>query len=245
MFQFNDNRFTHMPFACPDENGNPKEFCCIPVNGVWKLYHFTGKRWQRIKTGLPAEVFECGPCAEYEDGMWKISFIAGGGKKDPRFRLYRMYGLTGKPMVQEFADVGFVRKDHVVYGGRRGPLTIVEPGRAVILDFPDTEFLYRVSFNPGNPNQLLISGQYPGGEIFSWAYQPGMKKLYEIVADGVPAYKCAFYDDNCFYARRDGGFEERHIVKAEQLVMNELSAEKHITEKEERTYSPSNNPEFE
>jgi len=245
MFTFNDNRYTHMPFACPDATGKPKEFCCILTDGVWKLYHFTGKRWKRIKTGLPDDAFECGPCAEFEDGMWKLSFVAGGAKSDRKFKLYRMLGFDGEPMVQTPADVGFVWKDRVVSDGRRGPITMVEPGRTVTLTLTGVEYVYRVSYDPFQPNRLLISGQFPGGEIFSWAYQPGMKKLYEIVADGVPAYKCAFYEDDCYYAKREAGFEERRIVKTESLVMNELPAEEHIVEAETFTYARSENPEFE
>ncbi|MGE4300661.1 MAG: hypothetical protein AB7F40_03555 [Victivallaceae bacterium] len=245
MFDFNDSRYTHMPFAALDADGNPKQFCCIQNNGLWKLYHFTGHKWKRLKTGLPDDAFECGPCAEFEDGMWKVSFVAGGAKSNRRFRLYRMYGFNTEPMVQGFVDAGFVRKYHVVYAGRRGPITIVEPGRTVTLVLPGVEFLYRVSYDPFQPNRLLISGQFSGGEIFSWAYQPGMKKLYEVVADGVPAYKCALYEGDCYYAKREAGFEERHIVKAGSLVMNELPAEEHIVETEEFTNARPENPKFE
>ena len=107
------------------------------------------------------------------------------------------------------------------------------------------EFLYRVSYDPFQPNRLLISGQFPGGEIFSWAYQPGMKKLYEVAADGVPAYKCAFYEGDCYYAKREAKFEERHIFQAESLELNELPAEEHIVETEEFTYARPENQEFE
>ncbi len=245
MFTFNDNRYTHMPFACPDGNGNPEEFCCIPVSGVWKLYHFTSKRWKRIKTGLPDDAFECSPSAEFEDGMWKISFIAGGAKSAREFKLYRMLGLDAEPMVQVSADVGFVWKDRVVHAGRRGPITVMELGRTVTLALQGVEFLYRVSYDPFQPNRLLISGQFPGGEIFSWAYQPGMRILKEVIADGVPAYKCAFYRGDCYYAKCEAGFEERHIVKAESLELNDLPAEKHIAETEEFTYVRPENPEFE
>ena len=245
MFMFNDSRYTHMPFACPNAAGTPEEFCCIQIGGVWKLHHFTGRRWKRIKTGLPADAFECGPCAEFEDGMWKISFVAGGAKSARQFKLYRMLGLNAEPMVQVAADVGFVWKDRVVYAGRRGPVTIVEPGRTVTLALPGVEFLYRVSYDPSQPNRLLISGQFPGGEIFSWTYQPGMKKLYEVVADGIPAYKCAFYEGNCYYAKREAGFEERRIVKAESLVMKELPTEEYIVETETFTHARPENPEFE
>ena len=100
MFDFTDMRYTHMPFAAPGENGEPEQFCCIQIDGLWKLYHFTGQKWKRVKTGLPADATECGPCAEFADGIWQLSFIAGGWKGDRRFRLYRMYGLNAKPMAQ-------------------------------------------------------------------------------------------------------------------------------------------------
>jgi len=233
-----------MPFACPDADGNPKEFCCILTGGAWKLHHFTGKRWKRIKTGLPDDAFECGPCAEFEDGMWKLSFIVGGAKSARQFKLYRMLGFDAEPMVQVAADVGFVWKDRVVHAGRRGPITIIEPGRTVTLTLNGVEFLYRVSYDPFQPNRLLISGQFPGGEIFSWAYQPGMKKLYEVFADGVPAYKCAFYGD-CYYAKREAAFEERRIVRASDVRLVDLNTEQFITETEEPVYARPENAEFE
>jgi len=245
MFTFNDSRYTHMPFAAVGPDGNAEEFCCIPVSGVWKLYHFTGHKWKRLKTGLPADAFECGPCAEFEDGMWKISFVAGGAKSDRQFKLYRLLCFDAEPMVQAAADVGFVWKDRVVHAGRRGPVTIVEPGRTITLTLSGVEFLYRVSYDPFQPNRLLISGQFPGGEIFSWAYQPGMRILKEVIADGVPAYKCAFYEGDCYYAKRESGFDERHIVKADTLELNDLPAEEHIVETEEFTYARPENPEFE
>lgn len=127
------------------------------------------KKWKRIRTGLPEDATECAPCADFEDGIWKISFIAGGWKGDRRFRLYRMYGLHGEVMAQQFADVGFVHKNCVAYASRRGPLFLVEPCRRIILTFHGVEFLYRVSYDPFEPNRLLISGQYPGGEIFPGA----------------------------------------------------------------------------
>lgn len=244
MFDFNDNRYTHMPFAAPDANGNPKEFCCIQNGGLWKIYHFTGQKWKRVKTGLPADATECSPTAEFEDGIWKISFVAGGWKTDRRFRLYRMYGLHSQPMIQTFADVGFVRKDQVCFGSRRGPVIIREAGRTVTLNFQNVAYLYRVSYDPFQPNRLLISGEYPGGEIFSWTYQPGMKLLKAVFADGVAAYKCAMYDGTCCYAGRTDGFEDRRIRKAQTLEFTGLPAEKYIIETEELTPNHAN-PEFE
>ena len=244
MFEFTDKRFTHMPFAAPGENGEPEQFCCIQNDGLWKLYHFTGRKWKRVRTCLPADATECGPCAEFVDGGWQLSFIAGGWKGDRRFRLYRMFGLNTEPMAQTFADVGFVRKDQVCYGYRRGPVIIREPGRTLTLNFHDVDYLYRVSFDPQQPNRLLISGQYPNGEIFSWTYKPGMRLLKSVLADGVAAYKCALYNGDCYYAERIEGFEDRRIRKAQILEYSDIPAEKHISETEEFTQN-NENPEFE
>ncbi len=245
MFDFNDSRYTHMPFAVPDVDGQPKEFCCIQNDGLWKLYHFTGYKWKRLKTGLPADTTECSPTAEFEDGVWKISFIAGGWQGDRRFRLYRMYGFNSEPMAQGFADAGFVHKDRVVLADRRGPIVITEPGRKITLSLHGVEFIYRVSYDPFQPNRLLISGQYADETIFSWAYQPGMGILRNVIADGVPAYKCAFYGGECYYAQRQVGFEERHIFRASDVRFVDLNAEQFITESEEPVYARPENTEFE
>jgi hypothetical protein len=155
-----------------------------------------------------------------------------------------MLGLNSEPMVQTFADVGFVRKDQVCYGYRRGPVIIREPGRTLTLNFHDVDYLYRVSFDPQQPNRLLISGQYPNGEIFSWTYKPGMRLLKSVLADGVAAYKCAMYNGDCWYAERIEGFEDRRIRKAQILEYSDIPAEKHISETEEFTQN-NENPEFE
>lgn len=234
MFDFNDARYTHMPFVASDAAGTPGEFCCIMNGeGLWKLHRFNGSKWERVKTGLPTDATECGPTAEWEDGMWKISFIAGGWENDRRFRLYRMYGLDSEPMAQGFADVGFVRKNRIACAARRGPVMIVEPERTITLAMPKVAYLYRLSYDPLQSNRLLLSGSFPNGEIFSWSYKPGMKELYSLAADGVAAYKCAFWQEDCFYAERLAGFEDRRIVRANMLKETPLSAANFIQETEE------------
>lgn len=86
------------------------------------------------------------------------------------------------------------------------------------------------SYDPQSPNRLLVSGQMKGGEIFSWAYAPGMDGLVAVEDGGTPAYKCAFWDGQCFYAERLAGFEERRIVEAEHLEYTPLDAKTRIIE---------------
>ena len=232
MFDFNadDTRYTHMPFVAYDGDGNPQEFCCICIDGLWKLHWLKSGKRERIPTGLPEDATECGPTAEWEDGMWKISFIAGGWNGDRRFRLYRMYGLDSKPMAQGFADVGFVHKDTVAMAGRRGPIVIRDAERTITLEIPEAMFLYRLSYDPQRPNRLLISGETHNGDIFAWSYVPEMGELMALADNGTPAYKCALWDGQCYYAERLNGFEERRIVRAESLELTPLDASEHIVE---------------
>ena len=83
---------------------------------------------------------------------------------------------------------------------------------------------------PQRPSRLLVLGQFRGGGIFSWAYAPGMDELTAVTDNGVPAYKCAFWDGRCYYAKRLKGFEERRIVLAEGLELTPLDARTHIVE---------------
>lgn len=59
-----------------------------------------------------------------------------------------------------------------------------------------------------------------------------MKKLEKITDGGEPCYKCAFWHDECYYARRIAGFEERRIIRAEQLEITSLNADDFIVETE-------------
>ena len=102
--------------------------------------------------------------------------------------------------------------------------------RTVTLEIPEAEYLYRLSYDPRRPNRLLISGQFRGGELFSWSYAPGTGELLSVADNGVPAYKCALWDGQCYYAERIAGFEERRIVEAEHLEYTPLEADRRVVE---------------
>ena len=67
-----------MPFIAYDENGQPKQFCCLKVNDKWKIHHFEDGIWKRLYTGLPDDATECSPTAEWTIDGWRVSFIGGG-----------------------------------------------------------------------------------------------------------------------------------------------------------------------
>lgn len=135
--------------------------------GKWKLHHYENGEWKRVYTGLPEDATECSPTAELVGGRWRISFIAGGHESDRRFYLYKIDGIGNVPEKVVAADVGFVFKNRIVYGGRSGGLYVVNGEHMQKLTFPDVEYFYRVSYNPDNPSEWLISGQTKSGGIFS------------------------------------------------------------------------------
>lgn len=232
-----------MPFITHGKapNFESKAFCCLLISGRWKLHHFENNRWKRIDTNFPEDATECSPTAEYdiENDKWKISFIAGGYESDRKFYLYKIDDLEN-PLPEKIsqADVGFIFKNKIVYGGRTGELYISDGNGERSLSFKNIEYLYRVSYNANNPQELLISGQYRNGELFSWILNERAKTLYEFFADGEVAYKTALFNDKCYYAHRnaDASFEDRQIVEATYIEKRELEFEAYI----EITNIPSN-----
>lgn len=217
-----------MPFVA---YGNPpdfkaEQFCCLQVGGKWKLHHFEGETWKRIDTGLPDDATECSPTAEFIDGKWQISFIAGGATPDRKFRLYKIADLgNSEAEVVCEAEVGFVWKNRIVFGKRSGGLYISDASKTQNLTFANVEYLYRVSYNPSNPSELLISGQYKSGELFSWACNHTARTLHSLFINGKPAYKAAFFGNTLFYAERgeNDGFEERHIASSDSYEKTPLN----------------------
>lgn len=218
-----------MPFVA---HGNapelaPKAFCCLKIGGKWKLHHNENGEWKRVYTGLPEDATECSPTAELVGGRWRISFIAGGHESDRRFYLYKIDGIGNVLEKLVAADVGFVFKNRIVYGGRSGGLYIVSGERMQKLTFPDVEYLYRVSYNPDNPSEWLISGQTKSGGIFSRVCNVFAGTLQSLCVNGKPAYKAALFNGRCFYAERgENGFEDRRIAETTDFTRSNLEFEK-------------------
>ncbi len=206
---------THMPFLL-NCDGRTRMFGCRKINGVWKLHENVDGDWRRIDTGLPDDAIECSPAADYDNGRLTISFIAGGAVGARLFMLYKMPdGEAPEPVAA--ADVGFVWEPRTVHAHRTGAISLIEPERDRTLLIPGAEYLYRVSYIPDAPDQLLISGKNADG-IFSWLYNLRTGELFSALADGEPAYKTAFLGGKCWYAKRTGdGFEDREIVEAETV----------------------------
>ena len=225
MFEFSGNTKSHMPFVAHGDapNFEPKAFCCLQIGGKWKLHHFDGTTWQRIDTGLPEEATECSPTAELSNGKWIISFIAGGYEADRRFYLYKIDGIGNVPQKAIAADVGYIWKNRIVYGGRNGGLFISDERGIKKLSFGNVEYLYRVSYNPNNPNDLLISGQDKDDKIFSWICNITARTLQCLCNDNEPAYKAALFNGVCYYAKRGNSSEDRQIIQAQNLVKTPLN----------------------
>ena len=206
----------HMPFVAPDADGRPVRFCCRRIEGVWKLHCFDGADWVRLATGFADDVTECAPTAEFSDGEWRISFIAGSSDGQRENRLYRMRGFDGVPEAVTIADVGYCRERWTVSGTRRGPLLIDNDATRRTLAIGGMEFYYRVSFDPSAPLRLLISAQRFDRQIVSMEYDLHSGQLFQLVTvGGRPLYKVALWENSAFYGLQDGpGFEDRALEEA-------------------------------
>ena len=220
-----------MPFIQFDENSQPMLFCCLQVNGLWKIHYYNGVAWVRLYTGLPEDATQCSPTAEFADGMWKISFIAGGAEESPMFYLYRKYGFQAQSAIPVMpADVGFVWKDQTTIASRKSSIFQFEQGVTTQLQIQNIEYLYRITYNPSNPRDLLISGQDFNGDIFSIKYNPQSEQMFRIFDGDKVCYKACFWYGDCYYAQKkdDGGFEDRKIVKAKNLKLQPMKAQTYI-----------------
>lgn len=249
MFVFGNGVESHMPFIAPDPGRGfaPRLFCCLKLNGVWKVHQQKDGIWQKVQTGLPDDMTECGPTAECVDGIWHLTFIAGGSERSRLFKLYHIGGLDegNLPVAVTTASAGYIMKNRMVYAHRSGPITIEEPGKTSCITFGDAEYLYRISYDPFHSERLLVSGQSYNGEIFSRLYDIVHGTLFSLEADGEAAYKAAIWKDRCFYAKRVGAnFEDRSIVPAGILRKQRLEADIYVTHETESNNRTSTTEEL-
>lgn len=213
---------THMPFLA-ECDGNKIELCCRKVGDFWKIHRKIDGEWRKLPTGREEDAVECAPTAEFMNGKWHISFIALGAKGNRLARLYEMVDDN----VQEAASpaaVGFVRSNLKVYSAEMKKFTIeYTPDKKKIIACPDWDELLRISYDPVYPDHLLISCRYKG-KLSSWLYNMHTGKLFDIEADGMTAYKCAFFAGKCYYARQIGeGFEDREVVETQDYKITPLN----------------------
>lgn len=208
---------THMPFFASHEN-KKIELCCRKTGGFWKLHRKTDGEWTRVDTGREHDAVECAPTAEFVDGDWKISFVAGGAEGNRLFKLYALHGEKVE-LAEMPAAFGFVRSDISVFGNLPGIFKIRKHADGSLEEFKIREMdkILRISYDPDQRDHLLISGRCDEA-LTSWIYNYRTEELFELKADGEAAYKCAFRDGGCHYARQVGeGFEDREVVEAREI----------------------------
>ncbi len=215
----NDSSQSHMPFFTTGENGAPTYFFCLKKDGYWKIhYSLDGKNVNRLETGRETDATECSPYAEYRNHQWHITFIAGGAGGNRRFRMYRMIGVDSTPEIIDNAGYGFESKNRIIIGNHDNSFEIRRPGKTDLWTFSGVEYIYRLTANYLNPNELFISGRLISGETFTWIVNILFGNLRNLSLDNTDAYKACFFNERWFYAQRFGNaFEDRRIVEAETV----------------------------
>jgi len=216
---------THMPFMA-QHGDDVISLCCRKVNGFWKIHRMVNGEWIRLATRCPTDAIECSPTAEWRGDRWRITFIAGGSVENRLFRLYE-YSDGEVSVLKEPAFVGFRNRKMLVYGGRERTFTVetCEGKIREVFESSNLNELFRLSYDPRLPFRMLISGRYNDG-IISWIYDFSERQFYDVEADGEPAYKCAFFNGKCYYAKRVGNdFEDREVVVANKVKLTPLGGD--------------------
>lgn len=160
--------------------------------------------------------------------------LVGGSEENLNYFLYEKYGLdNSEPLLVIPAKLGFLWKYRLVFADPKSPIVVYDDSTRYVMTLSeDIEWLYRVSYSPNCPSLLLISGQKKNGEIFSIAHNTGMDKCFELITDGVPAYKAAIFEDKIFYATKlpNEDFEDRRIVQATTVEWKEVPNDLYITD---------------
>ena len=223
----NDSEQSHMPFFTVGENGAPAYFFCLKKNGYWKIhYSLDGTTVSRLETGLEQDTTECSPYAEYRNKKWHITFIGGGAEGNRRFRMYRMTGFDSKPEIIDNAGYGFESKNRIIIGNHDNSFEIRRPEKTDLWTFSGVEYIYRLTANYLNPNELFISGKLLSGETFTWIVNILFGNLQNLSLDNTDSYKACFFRDNWYYAQRFGNdFEDRRIVEAAIVYISDLDTD--------------------
>jgi len=222
---------THMPFLTPDPEGRPVLlFCQADESRIWKMHaQLPDGRILRLATGLPEDVCECSPTAWRDEAGWHVSFIAGGGKPNPLFHLYRMDGPAldrlDKPVVLHATRAGFVFRDRLVHADMDNLIHVRQAAGDFDIELPGA-FIYRVAYRADRPDTLLISGQWQTeDEVFTLEYDLTSGQQNTIECDGVPAYKCTILGEQVLYAQRVGQrFESRRVTAATTVVRRTVAS---------------------
>jgi hypothetical protein len=226
MFDINEE-YSHMPWAT-DSFGEKLQLCCLKRNGVWKVHYYDNGVWKKLATGTPDDATECCPTSYYDvmGNHWVISFIAGGSTANNwanvGFMLYVKYGIEDDASVAQVcpADTGYVTKGQIVFATKFGPIyNYLEDDKTIITLRSFMKYIYRVSYNPDDPAQILVSGLTTKDKVISMIIDIYKNEAYLLTDNDEPCYKCCIFNKEVYYCKKrdDGQFEERKIVKAENL----------------------------
>ena len=240
MLEFPQNIDAHMPFIAHGAGRTTRRVCCLKVAGRWKVHAFANGGWSRVQTGMPEDTTECSPFVEYDPvaGKWRMTFIAGGSRTDADKMRFALYGiddldnLAAERIVG--ASAGYRWKGVVVHAGLTGGIDIEyrDGRRHIELDGP--EYIYRIAPNADDPQDLLVTGQMPGGEIFTWALHLMRRTIDALTGGGQSLYKPCCCDGRWHTARRIGDFEERRIEEV-AVERTPLRWDKIVRMEDERT----------
>lgn len=155
-----------------------------------KLHYYLDGSWRRLPSGRPAEVNEYAVSAEFERGIWRISFIADDPAEATAPVLYRLLAEEHLPRHEcdllnisaiTRADCGFSTGSLTAYAFSTGPVRLVSGTCRTELKFHDASEYHYVTWDPfAGRDEIIIGGLTSSGQAFRRCFNTVNRRACEM-----------------------------------------------------------------
>jgi hypothetical protein len=162
-----------------------------------------------LETGLPEDVIHCNPMFHVEDGVIRVSFIAGFPHEVAiHYLMYEMHGTSWdtlsepQKVSEEFTCMGFISPRHICSGDTQTLyLTDKEDGSRFRVKTL-FEAILRAAYDPDCPTRLIITGMDECDQYRTVIYDTVSHETLEINGPA-PTYKACLVGNRIAFARRE------------------------------------------
>jgi len=193
----------------------------------WKLAlaDWKTKSIRNLDTGLPADVVHCNPMFHVENGVIRVSFIAGfPNDVAMHYLLYEMHGASWdtlsapKKVSEEFTSMGFISARYICRGDARSLYLIdKQNGNRSRVNVP-FDVLFRVTYDPDRPTRLLLTGKDEYDQYRTLVYDIDTQETLEIKGPA-PTYKACLVGNRIVFAYRESADLEDYQLCVAPLVL--------------------------
>jgi len=193
----------------------------------WELAYadWKTKSIHSLPTGLPDDTVHCSPSFYWEDGILRISFIAGvPNDVAVNYLMYEMHGESWdslsapKKVSEEFTSMGFIGSRLVCRGTARS-LYVFDKNCGIHFRFnAPFDALLRATCDPERPERFLVTGMDEDDQYRTLIYDIDTNETLEIKGPA-PTYKACLVEDQIIFAHRETEDVEDYQLCVAPLVL--------------------------